>query len=62
MREPHERADPSLADRLAAVRAGFAPSPEGTEQLRAARTDPDPRVRAAALAATVRAEIGRAHV
>lgn len=54
MREPHERAEPSLAPRLAAVRAGFEPSPSGAAELRTALGDPDPRVRAAALAALVR--------
>lgn len=53
MREPHERAEASLPARLAAVRAGFDPTAAATRT--AALDDPDPQVRAAALAATVRA-------
>ena len=54
MRAPHERAEPSLSDRIATVRAGFEPTPDRAARLRAARSDPDPRVRSAALAASVR--------
>lgn len=50
---PEHRPDPVTAARLAAVRAGFDEQPD-LSALEAAATDPDPRVRAAALGARVR--------
>jgi len=53
---PDARPDPITTARLAAVRAGFDPTPD-LDAIEAAERDPDPRVRAAALGARVRCGI-----